>query len=193
MLGVFGSIYGELEPRGDKPSLHILNNKCSHAVKQFLKAKETNHKLVEAHNHAVNAVKHAVTSVKFHTMSHFAITDPHCPIQIWCKLIPTIEITLNLLQKAQVDGTKSAYKVLHGRHFDWNRTPVASIGTRPFTCLPPDTRNTFQDHTFDTWYVGPVMEHCRLLILSIQQQCNARHRHLPTVSGALHSPVDLQG
>ena len=163
MLQAFESIYEELEEKGHKPTLHVLDNECSRAVKKFLRSKQTDIQIVEAHNHAVLAAEPAVKSTKYHTVAHLATIDPNCPIQLWCKFIPQIEITLNILRTSRVDPKKSACEALNGKKFDWNRTPLAPLGSRALSFLPSTVRNTFQSHAIDTWYVGPSMLHyCKM-------------------------------
>ena len=36
MVTTFQSVYVELEEKGHKPTLHVLDNKCSHAVKNYV-------------------------------------------------------------------------------------------------------------------------------------------------------------
>ena len=161
MLQVFESIYDELEEKGHKPTLHVLVNKCSRPVKKLLRKKDTTIHIVEARNHAVNVAEPAVKLAKCHTITHLATIGPNYPIQLWCKFIAQIEITLNILQTWRVDPRKSAYGALNGRKFDWNRTPLTPVGSRALSFLPSTARNTFQSHAIDTWCVGTSMEHYR--------------------------------
>ena len=52
------------------------------------------------------------------------------PLQLWCYLLHQSQISLNLLQTARSNPTKSAYEVLYGK-FDYNRTPLARQGQKP--------------------------------------------------------------
>ena len=58
---------------------------------------------------------------------------------------------------------KSAYEDFHGKKYDWNRTPMAPLGTKSLTFNDPDQRASWQPHGTDAWYVGPEPEHYRLL------------------------------
>ena len=159
MLQAFESIYNELEDKGHKPTLHLLDNECSWAFKTFLRKKKTDIQIVEAHKHAVLAAEPAVKLITYHSIAHLTTIDPNCPIQLWCKFISQIEITLNILQTSKVDPKKSAYKALNGKKFNWNSTPLAPLGSRALSFLPSSVRNTFQSHAIDTWYVDPSMLH----------------------------------
>ena len=55
MIKAFESCYDELNAKGHHPTLHVLDNECSLAVKQYLQRQRTDIQFVEAHNHKVNA------------------------------------------------------------------------------------------------------------------------------------------
>ena len=130
------------------------------------KKKDTDIQIVEAHNYAVLATEPTVKSAKYHSIANLATIDPHFPIQLWCKFIPQIEITLNILQTMRADTQKSVYEALNGRKFNLNRNPLAPVGSRALSCLPSSVRNTFQAHAIDTWYVGPSMLNYREIYFS---------------------------
>ena len=46
MLQAFEIVYDELEDKGHKPTLHVLDNECSKAVKKFLRKKQTDIQIV---------------------------------------------------------------------------------------------------------------------------------------------------
>ena len=62
MLQAFGSIYVKLEEKCHKLTLHVLDNACSRAVKQFLCKKDTDTHIVETHNYTVLAAEPAIKS-----------------------------------------------------------------------------------------------------------------------------------
>ena len=88
MVEAFTSVYTKLETSGHKPKLHVLDNECSHAVQKFLKNKGTVIQNLEAHNHRVNAAEPAVKTAKYHIISHVAMLDHQCPMQLWSKMLP---------------------------------------------------------------------------------------------------------
>ena len=57
MVRTFQDIYSEVKAKGHKPALHVLDNECSKAVRQYITSEDTNIQLVEPHNHRVNAAK----------------------------------------------------------------------------------------------------------------------------------------
>ena len=118
---------------------------------------------MEPHNHRVNAAEPAVKTVKYHTLASLATLDPNCSIQLWCRFIEQIEITLNIMRTSRQNNTMSAYEDYHHHKFDWNKTPLAPLGTKALTFKDPDDRAAWQPHGVDTWYTGPATEHYRLM------------------------------
>ena len=64
MVEVFQDIYEDLREQSLSPNLHVMENKCSRAIKKFIKKENVDIQLVEPHNHRVNTAKPAVKAVK---------------------------------------------------------------------------------------------------------------------------------
>jgi hypothetical protein len=50
--------------------------------------------------------------------------------------------------------------VLEGQ-FNFNKTPLAPVGTRALILLDPNARETWQIHALNAWYMGPAKNHYR--------------------------------
>lgn len=116
---------------------------------------------------------------KFHPKkadrNYWMHASQNSPIQIWCRFVPQVEITLNLLQISQVDGTKLAYEASNGKEFDWNRTLLTPISARARTVSLPNVRSIFQSHAIATWCDGQAMKyHSLFWFFLIQQQGTAQ-------------------
>ena len=79
-----------------------------------------------------------VKSLKYNALASFATLDPNCPIQLWDQLTEQIEIILNLLRTSRRNQNKSAYHDFHNKKIDWNKTPLASVGTQSLIFKDPD-------------------------------------------------------
>ena len=79
--------------------------------KKYIKSEKTDIQLVEPHNHRVNAAETAIKSGKYQSIAHFATLDPECPIQLWCKFSPQIEITLNILRTSRQNNKNQLMKI----------------------------------------------------------------------------------
>ena len=161
-VAAFTDIYAELEAKNLKPKFHVLDNKCLRAVQTFLRSNDTKWQNVEAYNHRVNAAEPAVKTAKYHAIAHFATLDLTCPIQVWDRMLPTIECTLNLLQKSRRNNKVSAYVELKGA-FDWNATPLAPLGTKGVAFIDPEARATWAPHCNEVYVTGMCPNHYRLL------------------------------
>ena len=124
---------------------------------------KTNIQLAESHNNCVNAAEPTVKSLKGHALASFAIMGPNCPIQLWDPFTEIIEITLNILRTSTGNKNKSAYHDFRNKKIDWNKTQLASVGTKSLTFKNFDNRCAWQPHGVDTWYLGPSVDHYRLM------------------------------
>ena len=101
MITAFTDVYDYLEARKCKPKLHVLDNECSKAVRNYVTSKNTKIQLVEPHNHRVNAAEPAVKTVKAHFKSALATLDKNCPLQLWDKFLPQVQDALNMLRTSR--------------------------------------------------------------------------------------------
>jgi hypothetical protein len=69
-----------------------------------------------------------------------------------------VELTLNLLQFSRLDPTKSANKEVNGK-FDYNKTPLATLGTKGLVYNDPATRASWAPHSTNAYYIGPAFKH----------------------------------
>jgi hypothetical protein len=69
-------------------------------------------------------------------------------------------MTLNILRTSRINTKLSAYTQVFGS-FDYNKTPLAPLGTKVVIHERPQQRRTFGDHGREGWYIGPAMHHYR--------------------------------
>ena len=118
--------------------------------------------MVAPHNHRVNAAERAIHTFKEHFIAALATIDRKCPLQLWDQFLIQVQDTLNMLRRCRRDRTISAYEALYGV-FDFNKTPLAPIGTKALIYKGPDTRASWAPHGIDGYYVGPAKKHYRNL------------------------------
>ncbi len=70
--------------------------------------------IVKPHNHHVNAAERAIQTFKGAFIAALATTDSDFPLQLWDRLTPQVEDTLNMLRASRVDPSESAYEILNG-------------------------------------------------------------------------------
>ncbi len=67
-----------------------------------------------------------------------------------------------MLRFSRRTKNKSAHEELAG-NFDWNKTPLAPIGTKSLIFDDPQVRGTWAPHGTDCFYIGPAPMHYRCL------------------------------
>ena len=104
----------------------------------------------------------AVKAIKYHIIAGLATVGINCPLQLGDAFLPQMQDTLNLLQTTQSNPTISAFEDLKGP-FDYNKTPMAVLGTKALAFIDPDERQSWQAHGVDAYVVGRCPLHYRLL------------------------------
>eukprot|EP00804_Cyclotella_cryptica_P029279 CCRYP_011676-RA/>CCRYP_011676-RA protein AED:0.16 eAED:0.06 QI:0/0/0/1/0/0/6/0/1468 len=145
LTNAFREVYEYLTDRGFQPKLNVMDNQCSKAVEKYIRSTKADIQLVNPDDHRVNAAERAIQTWKEHWLSGMGTLDPTCPIQLWCQFIEQGQDTLNLLRVS----------------FNFDKTPLAPVGTRALILLDPNSRKTWQSHALDAWYVGPAKNHYR--------------------------------
>ena len=98
MIAAFTDILANLNARGYSPTLKVMDNECSKAIKVHIRSNNMDIHLVPPHNHRVNATKCAIATFKEHFISALATVDRNCLVQLLDDFLPQVELTLNLLQ-----------------------------------------------------------------------------------------------
>jgi hypothetical protein len=143
-----------------KPHLQRLDNEASLALRNYLTNQGINYQLAPPHIHWRNNAERAIQTFKNHFIAGLCSVDPTFPLKLWDKLLPQATITLNLLRKSRINPRMSAYAQLNG-HFDFNRTPLASPGTRIIAHEKSYQRASWDPHGVDGYYLGPALDHYR--------------------------------
>eukprot|EP00804_Cyclotella_cryptica_P026023 CCRYP_018186-RA/>CCRYP_018186-RA protein AED:0.33 eAED:0.32 QI:0/0/0/1/0/0/4/0/305 len=136
-----------LHRAGIQPRKHILDNEISQATKDLIHNKyHMQYQLAPPGCHQRNAVEY---------LSRIA---NDFPLQLWDKLLPQTEITLNLLRQSNATTTISAYANLCGP-FDYNKMSLAPLGCNVEIHEKSDQRGTWAFHSVDSWYISTSPEH----------------------------------
>eukprot|EP00804_Cyclotella_cryptica_P011725 CCRYP_011331-RA/>CCRYP_011331-RA protein AED:0.46 eAED:0.40 QI:0/0/0/1/0/0/2/0/244 len=152
MTEAFNDVYKYLTNKGFQPKLNVMDNQCSKAVETYIKSTKATIQLVNPDNHRVNAAKRAIQTWE-HWLAGMGTLDPTCPIRLWCQFIEKVHVS-------RVNPKLSAYAILEGQ-FNFDKTPLAPVGTKSLVLLDPNKRNTWQSHAIDVWYGGPAKQHYR--------------------------------
>jgi hypothetical protein len=77
----------------------------------------------------MNAAERAIQTFKDAFITVLATTNSDFPLQLWDKIMPQVQDTLNLMQSSRINPAISAYKALNGL-YDWNQYPLALLGCK---------------------------------------------------------------
>ena len=95
--------------------LKTINNESSADYKRVIKKKwNANYQLVPPNMHRINATERATCTFKSHFVAILAGVAPYFPRNLWDILLPQIELTFNLLWRATLDPSRSAWAYFHG-------------------------------------------------------------------------------
>jgi hypothetical protein len=111
--------FKDLTSKGFKPKINIMDNQATKQIKAFLMEQQCKLQLVDPHNHRMNAVERAIQTFKDAFTAALATTNNDFPLQLWDKIMPQVQDTLNLMQVSWVNPAISAYKALNGP-CNWN-------------------------------------------------------------------------
>jgi hypothetical protein len=98
----YASIHQELTVKGFKPKLQTPDNEASTALKNYFTVKTIAYQLVPPHWHRHNAEERAIMTFNKHFVAGLSKVDPSSPMQLWDRILPQAEITLNLLRTSRL-------------------------------------------------------------------------------------------
>lgn len=124
-------------------------------VQQFYKDRKVPLQLAITDLHRQLVAELKVKFFKRQFIATRASIDDRFPDNEWHRLLPHIELMLQVLHPAASDHTISAYMWLNHKPFDWDRYPLAPPATMVVAFTPRDQRHTWDDHGWVGWYMGP--------------------------------------
>jgi hypothetical protein len=127
-----------------KPLLQKLDNEASNALKRTMQDKDINFQLVLSHTHRGNTAECAIQTFKNQFMACLCTADKLFPTQLWDRIMPQATTTLNLLCTLHLNPYLSPKAHLNGT-FNFNRTPLAPLGTHIIVHETPEKRSSWAD------------------------------------------------
>ena len=155
--------------RGLAPKTHVLDNKYSKVLKEYMTEENETFQLVPPHLHQRNAAERAIQTFKNHFISGMVSTHKYPPLHFWCRILPQAIVTLNLLRPSRINPTLSTHAQLHGM-FDFNSTPFAPPGTKVIVHLKPTIRKSWAPRSQDGWYIDRSKDHYRCYNIYIPEK-----------------------
>ncbi len=89
-----------------------MENQATKVIKAYLKPHDVTLQLVKPHNHRVNAGEGAIQTFKNRFIGVLDTTDVNFPVQLWNKLTPQVQDSINLLRRSRIKPKVSVYEAL---------------------------------------------------------------------------------
>ncbi len=143
MIQAYDALLARLQQAGSTPQKHVLDNKVSDNMKHHIQVTcKLVMELVPPGCHRQNAAEVAIWNFKTHFLSVLAGVAEDFPENLWDRLLPQTEITLNLLHQSNATPTVSAYVNLSGP-FNYNKMLLAPMGCAAQIHKKSDKRGTW--------------------------------------------------
>ncbi len=146
MIWAYQTLIDRLRTAGIVPKLHILDNKCSQDFKDTIHLNEMTFQLVPPHNHQQNLAEKATQTFKDHFVAILCGPNKSFPLNLWNRLLPQAEHTLNMLRPSRMTPTISAYAYLWKQH-NYNANPFAPLGCKVEAHLVLSNSKTWAQQT----------------------------------------------
>jgi hypothetical protein len=149
----YKELFKTLEAKGYKPKMNVMDNQATKFIKQFLTKKDCILQVVKPHNHRVSAAECAIQMFKDAFIATLATTDWEFPLQLWDKLAPRVQNTLNLLRASRINPNISAYEALNGP-YNWDHYPLSPPGCKAVIYEAPAVRGSWVSQGTYAWLLG---------------------------------------
>ena len=87
-----------------------------------------------------------------------ASLPPTFPIAYWCRLLPQIDFSVNIVRKCRQNPVLSAWAAMEGE-FHFNATPITPPGSEMLMHKNPNRRKTFGFNAKKACYIAPCFKH----------------------------------
>jgi hypothetical protein len=98
-----------LVSKGYTPKINIMDNQATKKIKAYLNPQDVTLQLMEPHNHHINVTERTIKTFKNRFIDVVGITDVKIPIQLWDKLTPQVQDSINLLHRSRIKTNISTY------------------------------------------------------------------------------------
>jgi hypothetical protein len=140
--------------------LNVIYNQATKVIKAYLTAQQVSLQLIKPHNYCVNAMEWAIQTFKNWFIGMLGTTNANFPIQLWDKLTPQVQDSINLLCCSCIHPACSAYET-HEGPYDWNCYPMAPLGTKAIIFEDSDTRALWAPQGLAAWLLSLSKDHYR--------------------------------
>jgi hypothetical protein len=97
ILDAYKKNFAFLVSKGYTPKINIMDNQATKAIKSYLTPQQCPLQLVEPGNHHINAAEWAIQTFENRFIGALGTTNVDFPIQLWDKLAPQVQDSINLI------------------------------------------------------------------------------------------------
>ncbi len=149
MIRAYNAFLLQLKRAGIIPKKHVLDNEVSENMKNHIRNTcKISMELVPPGCHQQNAAEVAIRNFKSHFLSVLAGVADDFSQNLWDRLLPQTEVTLNLIRQSNAMLTVSVYAHLSGS-FDYNKMLLAPMGCKAQINEKTDKQGTWVYHSID--------------------------------------------
>ena len=157
LLKAYQIVYKWRAARGYKLRIHRMDNETSKNVKEFIVSQQATIQYTAPDRHCALAEK-AVQTYNSCVKSTTASLPPDFPIAYWCRLIPQIYLSVNIVRPCQQNIKLSAWAAMEG-DFHFESTRIAPQGSSMLMHEKPSRRQTYAHNAKKELYLGPCLNH----------------------------------
>ena len=112
--------------------------------------------------HIINVAERSIRTFKAHFLAILAGVYSNFPKFMWDNLLVQKELTINLLWKATLNPSMSAWEYFNGA-FDYTETPLGPIGCKIIIHTTSNKRKSWDQRGREGFSVGPAIQHYRCI------------------------------
>ena len=140
----------------------VLDNTCPEQVKDMFRKRRIPFQLVAPRNHAWNRAEYGVNIVKSRMVTMRAGIDPLFDFsRHWDKLLPRLEININVSLPSPRNPKISVWEALHGKPYDFASHPLIPPACVCMVHVPRDDRASWSDRSVQAFGMEPSFLHYR--------------------------------
>ena len=111
-LRAYKEVYAYCESRGFRPQLHTIDNETSRDVEDFIASQQIGPQYTLLDMHQTNLAERSIQTYKSCIKSTVASLPPTFPITYWCRLIPQVDCSINIVMKCRQNPLLSEWSAM---------------------------------------------------------------------------------
>ena len=112
LLRAYQEVYTFCKNRGFKPKLHKTDNETSKDVEDFISIQNTHQQYTPTDSHRTNPAERSLQTYKSCVKSTMESLPPTFSIAYWCRLLPQIDFSVNIVRKCRQNPLLSAWAAI---------------------------------------------------------------------------------